>query len=61
MSLKSIRKHNFTNLKLECLNKLLFLILCLFLSIGHDASFDDDVVIVVILPLFLQLAAFDHL
>jgi hypothetical protein len=59
MSLKSVRKDNFTDFKLKCFDVLLLLILRLLLSVGSNAAFDDDVMIVVKLALLLQSASFE--
>lgn len=61
MSLKGIGKYGLTYFKLKRFNKLFFLIFGLFLAICGDTSFNDDVVIVVILTLFLQFSTFNYL
>jgi hypothetical protein len=59
MSLKSVREDNFADFKLKCFDVLLLLILRLLLSVGSNAAFDDDVMIVVELALLLQSASFE--
>ena len=61
MSLKGIGKHSLTDLELKRFNKFLFLIFGLFLAIGCDTAFNNDVVIVVIPSLFLHFGTFDQL
>jgi hypothetical protein len=59
MSLKGIGKDSLANFELKRFNELFFLIFGLSLTIGGDTAFNDDVVIVMILALFLQLGTFN--
>ena len=61
MSLQGIRKYSLANFELKRFNKLLFLVFDLFFAICGDTAFNDDVVIVVILALFLHFGTLDQL
>lgn len=55
MCLQGVGKHNLPNLELKRLNILLLLILSLLLPIRGNASFNDNIMIIMKFSLFLHL------